>query len=85
MQLSYSTSTTPDRQIPDTISTLAEIPETLYAQIQKFLENNTEFDHHKLFEASIALFLAEHATETTDRALASRHYLNTLFFGKGEA
>ena len=41
-----------------TISTLNEIPESLYELVQTFLLSNPHWDYDRLMSTSIALFLA---------------------------
>jgi hypothetical protein len=59
-----------------TVSILADLPEDLYAALTDFLESHSNWDHERIFSASLSLFLMQngHGDRRTNRI-----YLESVF------
>lgn len=60
----------------NTVSILAEIPESLHDSLRSFLDNHPTWDQDRLYAAALSLFLLQNSE--CDRS-TSRVYLDSLF------
>jgi len=70
--------------VMNTVSILAEVPESLHESLSHYLESHPDWDQDRVFSAALSLFLLQNGTSTTlDATRSYRHtarvYLDALF------
>lgn len=61
------------------ISTNIEIPENLHAAVQDYLDTHPAWDHDRVMQAALSLFLVQNGV---DQPSVNSLYLDSLFGGE---